>query len=151
MKQTTYSFLDVLASIVGPGGSFPLGSGAGVAKEGLTVTATQDLDGMLVGADGQGVHSLHADQSGQVTVRVLKTSPVNALLGAMLAFQQASAANWGQNTLSITNMTSGDIITCELCAFTKWPDINYAEDAGLNEWTFNSLRIGRALGAGVPG
>ena len=32
---TAYSFLDIAASIVGPGGAFPLGQDAGVAEGGI--------------------------------------------------------------------------------------------------------------------
>ena len=34
---STYSFLDVKASLVGPGGSISLGSGSGNAEEGISV------------------------------------------------------------------------------------------------------------------
>ncbi len=32
---------------------------------------------MTIGADGEVMHSLHADKSGTVTVNLLKTSPTN--------------------------------------------------------------------------
>jgi len=147
--SATYSFLDVHAAIVGVGGSFSLGSGAGAAKEGITITQTEDIDTMTIGADGQGMHTLHADKSGKVTVRLLKTSPTNALLSAMVAFQRTSGANHGNNTITIVNSTTGDAITCEQCAFSRIPDITYAQEADVIQWVFNSVTINVGLGAGL--
>lgn len=141
----TYSFLDVQASIVGPGGSFSLGSGAGVAEEGITVAMTEEKNTMMVGADGTPMHSLHAGKSGQVTVRLLKTSPVNNQLAQMYALQTASASLHGANVVTIKNGVTGDQITCRAVAFKKFPDQNNAKDAGINEWTFDAGVIDATL------
>lgn len=147
MAQNSYSFLDVYAAITGPGGAFSLGSGSGAAEEGITIAPTGDISGMQVGADGRGMHSLYADKSGKVTVRVLKTSPVNLLLQQMYNYQTSSSSLHGQNTITITDVARGDVITCAQCAFAKAPDLTYAKDGGTNEWTFNAIRIERILGA----
>lgn len=134
----TYSFLDVQASIVGPGGAFSLGSGAGNAEEGITVEMTEDKNTMTIGADGTPMHSLHAGKGGSVTVRLLKTSPVNNSLANMYALQTASSALHGSNVLVIKNSVSGDQITCRAVAFKKLPAQNNAKEAGMNEWTFDA-------------
>jgi hypothetical protein len=146
MSGTTYSFLEVAATLAGPGGYISLGDGSGAAEEGITISAAGDINTMQVGADGSGQHSLHGDKSGTVTVRLLKTSPTNALLAAMYAFQTASAANHGQNTLVVTDTARGDVISCRQVAFKKAPDLTYAKDAGTNEWVFDAVFIDRALG-----
>lgn len=148
MSSVTYSFMDVNAGIVGPGGAFSLGNGSGNAEEGITTSATEDVNKMDIGADGSGMHSLHADKSGNVTVTLLKNSPVNAKLSALYAFQTAASASHGQNTINITNKQSGDSITCTQVAFKKAPDIAYAKDGGTVAWEFHSVRIERLLGAG---
>jgi hypothetical protein len=148
MGSVTYSFKDVNAAIVGPGAAFALGNGTGAAEEGITITPTEDINNMLIGADGQGMHSLHADQSGMVTLRYLKNSPVNALLSAMFAFQTASSAAHGQNTININNERSGDSITCTQGACKKAPDLTYAKDGGIVEWEFHFIKIQRLLGNG---
>ncbi len=144
--SNVYSFLDVQAAIVGPGGAFSLGSGAGAAEEGISIDPSGEIDGMQIGADGTGQHSLHADKSGKVTVRVLKTSPVNKLLSAMYNFQTASAASHGQNTLTISDAVRGDVVTCRQCAFAKAPNLNYGKEAGTQDWEFNAIAIDRVLG-----
>lgn len=147
--MATYSFLDVHASITGPGGSFQLGSSSGVAEEGITISDTEDRSTMTIGADGSGMHSLHAGKSGQVAIRLLKTSPLNAQLEALFNAQAASSASWGQNTITINDIARGDVITCREVAFMKRPDIVYSKDGNTNEWTFAAIKIDRVLGGGA--
>lgn len=143
----TYSFLSVVAALVGPGGAISLGEGAGASDEGISVDSTGEINTMQVGADGSGQHSLHADRSGRLTVRLLKTSPTNALLMSMYNLQTSSPALHGQNTITITDMNRGDVITARQAAFTKAPSLSYGKEAGMNEWEFSAVRIDRGLGA----
>lgn len=142
----TYSFLDTNMSIVGPGGSFNLGAGAGISEEGITFEPTEDVGAMTIGADGQGMHTLYADKSGKIIVRVLKTSPLNGFLQAMLAFQRQSAANYGQNTITMTNLSMGDTHTAQQVAFARQPVATYAKAANVNEWQFNAITIDYGFG-----
>lgn len=144
----TYSFLDTNAALVGPGGAINLGQGSANADEGITIAANEDIGGMVIGADGSPMHSLYGNKSGTVTVRLLKTSPVNQKLSQMYAFQTAASSSHGQNTFSLSNNQIGDLITCRQCAFKRPPDLTYAKDGGLVEWVFNAGIIDRALGAG---
>jgi hypothetical protein len=148
--MATYSFEDVVASISGPGGVIPLGNGAGNADEGITVAMSEDKNTMVTGADGSVMHSLHASQSGRVTVRLLKTSPTNALLSAMYNFQTQSSANHGQNTMLISNPQRGDVISCQQVAFAKQPDLAYAKEGNVQEWEFDAGYIHEILGIGSP-
>lgn len=143
--SNVYSFLDVAATLTGPGGAIGLGTGAAAAEEGIQVDPASDIDTMQIGADGVGQHTLHADKSGHVTVRLLKTSPTNALLSAMYAFQTANAASHGQNTIVINDTNRGDVVTCRQCAFAKAPPLSFGKEAGVIEWTFNAVAIDRTL------
>lgn len=145
--NTTYSFLDVHASLVGPGGAITLGAGAGASEEGISIDPTSEINTMTVGADGQGMHTLHADKSGRVTVRLLKTSPVNGLLSAMYAFQTSGGGTHGQNTLVVNDTNRGEVITCRQVAFTKAPSLLYGKEAGAVEWDFSAVLIDRVLSA----
>jgi hypothetical protein len=141
-----YSFVDVSATLVGPGGIVSLGSGAGVAEEGITIEQAEDKDTMTIGADGTPMHSLHAGKQGTVTVRLLKTSSSNALLQAMYDFQQLSSAAWGQNVLIISHTASGDTTSARSVAFRRSPTLTYAKDGAMNEWGFNAGLIDRVFG-----
>ena len=141
-----YSFLDVQATITGPGGSFSIGSGAGNAKEGISIEYTEDKDRMIIGADGSAMHSLIASRGGKVLLRLLKTSPTNELLEQMYNFQTSSSALHGQNVIRVTNVVSGDDYTLTECAFSKFPRNDYAEEAGMLEWDFNCGHVNVILG-----
>lgn len=53
--MATYSFQDVAATIVGPGGAFSLGYGEATAEEGITIARAGDKNTMTVGSDGEGM------------------------------------------------------------------------------------------------
>lgn len=146
----SYSFQNVVAAIAGPNGNIQLGAGAGVSEGGITTAMRGDKNTLTIGADGSGMNSLHADNSGNVTVRLLKTSPVNALLMSMYNADKASSIVWGKNVISIRDYARGDHITCYGCAFRKLPDVVYDKEGPVLEWTFDATRIEERLGTGTP-
>lgn len=141
-----YSLLDVAASLTGPTGDADLGYGASIADEAIATAMAGDKSHMQIGGDGKGMQSLHADKSGTVTVRLLKTSPMNAILMAMYDAQSISSSLWGQNVIVIRQTASGDITTAVQCAFKKKPDINYAKDGDIIPWVFDAVEIDTVLG-----
>ena len=161
-----YSFLDNQATIVGPGinssigagalfgalsgaGAQTLAAGAGAAKEGLSVALEENKTTVTTGADGGIMTNLHAGQTGRITVRLLKTSPVNAVLGAAYAAQKSSAATWGQNQITLTNNVLGDLVQGYQMSFEKYPDNEYSEDGNVLAWTFIGIVVEK-LGPGTP-
>lgn len=84
---------------------------------------------MTIGADGEVMHSLHADKSGTITVTLLKTSPVNKSCLWRIT-RKASPLPPGNNVIVIRNTASGDISTARSCAFQKQPDFNNAKEGG---------------------
>ena len=114
----SYSFLDVQASIYGPGGNVSLaGDEAGVEQGGITVTPAGERSKMTVAA-----------------------------LQIMYNLQTTTGAQHGMNTIVIRDVARGDVITCQNCAFAKQPAITYGTDAGAVEWTFNAGSISFLLG-----
>lgn len=144
----TYSFLDVHVAINGPGGAFSIRDGA--AKEGVTTDMVEDKNTMTIGAAGDAMHSLKATKAGHITLRLLKTSPVNFLLAALYNFQSSSAATWGQNTIVLSDIARGDVYTCQQAAFKKFPNNSYAEEGGTIEWEFDVAVMDPLLGIGTP-
>jgi hypothetical protein len=144
--MATYSFIDVNATLVGPTGVIDLGYGSGNSEEGISVAMAGDKNTMMIGADGEGMHSLHADKSGQITVRLLKTSPQNAKLMAMYDAQTIASQLHGQNVITVTNSKSGDVTVGRECAFKKKPDLNYRKDGDIVEWVWDAIKIDTILG-----
>lgn len=147
--MSTYSFINVAATITGPGGAFSLGYGSGNAEEGISVAMVDDKDAMVVGADGSIMHSLRASNAGRITVRLLKTSPVNAQLNALYNFQRLNPASWGQNVLTVSDTARGDVVNGNAMAFVKQSDLGYAKDGNMNEWMFQGYVL-ELLGIGTP-
>jgi hypothetical protein len=143
----TYSFLDVLASMTGPGGSFDI-RGMGVAAEGIRISYSSDKDTMTIGAGGAGQHSLRAGQEATVTISLLKTAPGNALMNQIYNYQKQSAAYWGQNQLTINNPVSGDKVSCYNGAFSKAPDLIYDTAGPVQVWAFHFVQVEETLGNG---
>ncbi|WP_407084655.1 DUF3277 family protein [Pluralibacter gergoviae] len=144
--MSTYSFLDVSASLTGPTGSIDLGYGSANSEEGITVAMTEAKNTMTVGADGEVMHSLHAGKSGTITVTLLKTSPVNKKLSLMYNAQSQSSATWGNNIIVIRNKASGDISTARGCAFQKQPDHANGKVGNTVSWVFDCGKIDQLLG-----
>lgn len=148
MAGKTYSFLDVSASFAGPTGAFSLTGGS--AEEGITISMRDDKNNMVIGADGSVQHSLRADNSATLTIRLLKNSPTNALLSGMYNVQKSTSTLWGQNVIGI-NSQMGDEIVATSVAFKKQPTVVYAKDGGMNEWEFDAGEITEILAASIIG
>lgn len=148
--MSAYSFLDITATMVGPGGSLNLCDGAQSAEEGITIESIGDKSTMTIGAGGGGMHSLSADESSLITVRCLKTSPVNAKLQLMYNLQTKSSATHGKNVFVVRDPARGDFIVAEKGAFKKRPTVTYAKDGGIMEWAFDAIRTTQLLGSGTP-
>lgn len=145
-----YSFLDVTASIAGPGGVVSLkgDDDNGVSAEGIVVDPTGDKNVMTVGADGGVMHSLLGDKSGTVTITLLRVNPANAQLWALYNYQTRSSKYHGQNVIMIRDTSRGDIVTCRELAFSKRPSKGFAQEGGTLVWTFHAGKIDGQDGAG---
>lgn len=139
--MTAYSFKDVTAYISGPGGDINIGYGAGVGDEGVSVDRNEDKNTMVTGADGSGMHSLHAASPGTLSVRLLKTSATNGLLMDMYNYQTGSGSLHGQNTVVIRDASRGDTITCSQVAFKRAPANRYGKTGDILEWQFDCVSV----------
>lgn len=143
--MSTYSFIDVSASLTGPTGSIDLGYGSANSEEGITVVMAEAKHHDHR-RHGEVMHSLHAGKSGTITVTLLKTSPVNKKLSLMYNAQSLSSATWGNNVIVIRNKVSGDTTTARSCAFQKQPDHANAKVGNTVSWVFDCGKIDQLLG-----
>lgn len=145
----TYSFLSVQASIIGPGLNAQIGSTSGAAKDGLSTEFDEDKTTVTTGADGTIMTSLRASMTGRITVRLLKTSPINQILNTAFNFQRAGAGNWGQNSLRIVDKVRGDVVSGSQMSFVRHPANTWSEEGNILEWSFIGI-VREVLGAGIP-
>lgn len=144
----TYSFMDVMCSVQGPGGSFMLSEG-GVANEGISIMSNDRVT-TIYGADGEWMHSLHGAKGGRILIRLLRTSPFNSDLSKLFNFDTMSSANCGHNMISVRDAQRGDNWIAAECAGVKMPDNTYATEGGTLEWQFNIGTLDGVFGIGVP-
>lgn len=144
--MSAYSFMDVTCTLSGPSGEFDLGYGSSNAEEGISIDMIEDKNTMLIGADGNGMHSLHAGRAGTITVRLLKTSPMNAKLSAAYDMQSMSSALWGKNVMVVRQTASGDQTIATDGAFKRKPNFNYAKDGDIIAWAFDFIKVDGVLG-----
>ncbi|MFC0228680.1 DUF3277 family protein [Serratia aquatilis] len=144
--MSTYSFIDVSASLVGPTGVIDLGYGSATSEEGITVTMAEAKNTMTAGADGEVMHSLHAGKSGTLSVTLLKTSPTNKKLSLAYNAQSQSSALWGNNVITVRNSASGDTTVARSVAFQKQPDHANAKVGNTVTWVFDCGKIDQVLG-----
>lgn len=142
----TYSFLDVTASFTGPTGVIDLGAGSANAAEGISVSMSAAKNTIVEGADGEIMHCLTPNSHGQITVNLLKTSPINKKLSLAYNAQSQSSALWGKNVIVIRNSTSGDSVTARSVAFNKLPEHKNGATADTVAWVFDCGRIDQMLG-----
>lgn len=119
--MATYSFMDVSASMTGPTGVIDLGYGSANSEEGIVVAMTEAKNTMTIGADGEGMHSLHTGKSGTITINLLKTSPVNKKLMLAYNIQSQSSSVWGNNVFVVRNHASGISPRRVVARFRKSP------------------------------
>lgn len=147
--MSAYSFLDVSAVIDGPGGNFSL-TGEN-DQEGISIEPVSDQNTMTEGADGNVMHSLSAGSACTATIRLLKTSPLNAKLNELYKYQTSSAAYHGQNTITIRDSARGDDCVVTEAAFKKLPANQWAAQGNTLEWAFDGGKYNPILGSGVSG
>jgi Protein of unknown function (DUF3277) len=146
--MSAYSFQNIAGSIVGPGGILNIAQGAGSAEEGITIEPTEDKNKMDIGADGLGQHTLIANESAVVTLRYLKTSPINAALMIMYNLQTSSSKLWGINNITVRDTARNDFHELQQCAFKKKPTVVYAKEGPMLEWAFDCIVATSVLGTG---
>jgi hypothetical protein len=147
--MSSYSFLNVQASIVGPGLTAQIGSSAGSAKEGISTEFDEDKTTVTTGADGSIMTSLRASMTGRIVIRLLKTSPINAVLNQAFNFQRTTAANWGNNSIRVVDKARGDVLTGRQMSYMRHAGNAWSEDGNILEWTFIGI-VNEVLGAGIP-
>lgn len=148
-QLATYSFGDVQMTFVGPGIAASVGGdGSGSSKEGITIEPTEDKNVMTVGADSV-MHSLVVPNPAKVTIRLLKTSPVNALLNAAFNLQKTVSGLWGQNLVTLSNVQVGDMHSMSQTAFNRHTPVTYGTEGGTNSWDFMCGNWQPILGTGV--
>jgi len=91
------------------------------------------------GADGEGARSKSNDRSGKVTVTLMQSSPVNALLSATAAADEL--ANAGVYPLFVKDNSGRSLHAAANAWIEQLPESDYARELGVREWIFASENL----------
>jgi hypothetical protein len=143
-----YSFMDVTATITGPGANGVTIAGPQVAsaEEGVTIALGEETNTQTIGADGAVMNSLHASRAGTITIRLLKTSPTNKVLQKLYNDQRKQSSLWGRNIITIRDVARNDTYTAYGCAFVRFPSNSYAKVGNTIEWEIHASVVDADLG-----
>lgn len=102
----------------------------------VTIAYEQDFRTEITGTDGDGTTSENHNRNAIVTVKILQSSPLNAVL-------QTAAYSGEQFLLAhIDKNFSGDVGNVSSKAyFTKIPDLNLGANAGTRDYTIRAVNL----------
>lgn len=103
----------------------------------VSIVYNADIWTTTVGADGEGVQSKSNDRSAQITITVLPTSPVNAILSGLLE----DGVTKVPVPLSVIDPNTNSSHVTEGARIKKVPDKAYGKEASPIAWVFETIRL----------
>lgn len=99
----------------------------------VLVARNVDAFTLQVGSDGEAARSKTNDKSGRCTIRLLQTSPSNAVLSAFALADEVTPGGavvpW-----AVKDLNGGSLHNCITGWVVKKPDADYVAEAGEREW-----------------
>lgn len=113
----------------------------------VTVSRNEDAFSMQIGSDGEPTRSRNNNKSGSFTVRLAQSSAYNDILSGLAAIDEVSGG-------SVYPMMVKDVSGTTLCAaesawIRKYPDSEFAVEAGEREWIFDTGVLVMYVGGNV--
>ena len=97
-----------------------------------------------VGANGDVVHVRNRNRTGKVIFTIQDASPTNDLLSAAAIADEHTGLGYG--ALMIKDLNGTTVIQCANARIEKYPDTEYAADAGVNEWQLMCAELEMLIG-----
>ena len=139
-KTTTYSFTDVSCALNFDGIVPYVITGEGVGS--ITVTMSTDKTTHDVSADGSIMVSKIAGNNGTIAISLQQTSYANTLLKLWYNYLlAANATSWANNSLTITNLVTGDVITATGVSPQKRADLPLQAQGQQRVWNLMAADI----------
>jgi len=112
----------------------------------ITVARRNDSASDKVGADGRMAVALHADRSGEITVKLMQTSPGNSYLNKFHAFQEAGPSRFIPVNIMFQDSSRQDMGVGSVGYIKKLPEITRGVGINIQEWVFVVERLDLVLG-----
>jgi hypothetical protein len=98
-------------------------------------TRRNDSASDKMGVDGKMATFLSADRSGEFTLKLFQTSPMNKVLMAILALQEGGPSTFAPTQISFVDTSRNDKVIGLFGYIKKVPDIQRGKDVQTQEWT----------------
>ena len=102
----------------------------------IMIEPTTELGTAKVGADGSSILSITADQSANVTIKLLPNSPFNAYLQQKVDRMRAGALTGISFPIGFTDLSSRESGGCTQATVSKIPNVTRGPQADTREWRF---------------
>jgi len=138
--QTTYSFKDLVGTLINPvlAADIPI-VGGNIGSGTLTIRMLTERTTHHVAADGVVMPTYKAGDNGEVTIEMQQTSSLHHalvdLFNALLTeANNGDVSNWAATTISLRTMYDASGHYCSGVSFQKIPDKPYAADGQNVTW-----------------
>lgn len=100
-----------------------------------------------VGANGDVVHIRNRNRTGKVTFTLQDASPTNDQLSALAQADERTGLAFGP--LLIKDLNGTTLVMCANSRIQKYADMEYAADAGTNDWIVMCAELEMFLGGEI--
>lgn len=105
----------------------------------VSVTAANDRFTKKVGADGEVARVRGNDDTSEVTITLMATSPSNTYLSQILGVDRLT--NLGQLPLQIVDLSGSVLFFWPLAWIKKAPDVEFSKEVGDRAWVFDTDQV----------
>lgn len=128
-RTTAYSMINVVATLDRKEIQAPWDG-----DDAIVVTTGGDRGTGLIGAAGDGIFSVSADQSATISIKLMHTSPTHRLLEQKLKQQQARGGNFPGFSFTVKDRSSGEGGAADRCYIRQAPNDSKGKNATVREW-----------------
>lgn len=104
----------------------------------ISVEHDEDDWTLVVGVDGEGTRSRTSNKSATITVSLMQSSTVNALLSAQRTLDNNTPGGTGGFPILIKDNSGTTVLSCESAWIQKAPTAELNREATTREWIFRT-------------
>ena len=131
-----YSFDKVIATF----GGVPL-TGFAEGDDAITIRRRAPTHDVKVGAGGDTVVNQMADRTGEIIIKLLQTSPSNAVLAAILTAAEKGSPKIALPFMVVDRLNGGELAMAPLCVVSGHADKPFGANQNGREWTLIATHL----------
>jgi len=108
-------------------------TGFAEGDDAIMIEPNVDVNSNVFGAGGDATNIESTNRGGVMTVKLLQTSPSNAVFSGLLAKQRAGGG--ADFPVALTDLSNpGELVASAHCTLQRWPSIAYGEGHNSRDW-----------------